>query len=81
LTLFLAAFIISSCKGQDNRISEIPYTLDKRLLVFKGQLNGIETNFAFDTGAAEGIASTNKKNGKGIEKTSSNQRISYGNGE
>jgi len=81
LTLFLAAFIISSCKGQDNRISEIPYTLDKRLLVFKGQLNGIETNFAFDTGAAEGIASTNEKNGKGIERTSSNQRISYGNGE
>ena len=81
LTLFLAASLFSSCKGQDNRISEIPFTLDKRLLVFKGQLNGIETNFAFDTGAAEGIASSNEENSKGIERTSSTQRISDGNGK
>lgn len=80
-TVFLSAFVLSGCNGQDNRISELPFTLDKRLLVFKGQLNGVETNFAFDTGAAEGIATSNEENTKGIERKTSTQRILDGNGK
>lgn len=70
-----------SCYGQDAKIYEIPFSIEKKLLVFKGQLNGVETNFAFDTGAAEGIATTINEKSKGVERKTSTQRISDGNGK
>jgi hypothetical protein len=38
--------------AQSTRIDTIPFTLDKLLLVFKGTVNGVEADFAFDTGAS-----------------------------
>ena len=45
--------------AQSNRIDTIPFTLDKLLLVFKGTVNGVEADFAFDTGA--GLTVSNSK--------------------
>ena len=33
-------------------IDTIPFNLEKRLLVFKGTINGVAIDFAFETGAA-----------------------------
>lgn len=68
-------FLCTMCNGQESEIYEFPFSLEKKLLVFKGQLNGVETDFAFDTGAAEGIANTKNETSKGIERSQSSQRI------
>ena len=81
LTLFFFLSTLVSSKGQDDRVYEIPFSLEKKLLVFKGKLNGVETDFAFDTGAAEGIATTNDEKRNGIERQKYSQRISDGNGK
>ena len=81
LTLFFFLSTLVSSKGQDDRVYEIQFSLEKKLLVFKGKLNGVETDFAFDTGAAEGIATTNDEKRNGIERQKYSQRISDGNGK
>ncbi|SDM19043.1 gag-polyprotein putative aspartyl protease [Daejeonella rubra] len=52
--LFALFFFLLSLdsSAQSKRIDTIPFTLDKLLLVFKGTVNGVEADFAFDTGAA-----------------------------
>jgi len=44
---------------QSNRIDTIPFTLDKLLLVFKGTVNGVDADFAFDTGAGITVSNSN----------------------
>jgi hypothetical protein len=41
-------------------LDSIPFSTQTSLLVFKGKLNGVEVNFAFDTGASLGVL--NSKN-------------------
>jgi predicted aspartyl protease len=55
--LLCVLFLDSS--AQSIRIDTIPFTLDKLLLVFKGTVNGVEADFAFDTGA--GITVSNSR--------------------
>ena len=81
LTIFFFLSTLLSCKGQDENIYEIPFSIDKRLIVFKGKLNGIETDFAFDTGAAEGIATTKDEKRNGVKRANGSQQISDGNGK
>lgn len=59
--LFVIFFCLLSfdSSAQSKRIDTIPFTLDKLLLVFKGTVNGVEADFAFDTGA--GISVSNSK--------------------
>jgi hypothetical protein len=58
LAIFFCLLYLDS-GAQSNRIDTIPFTLDKLLLVFKGTVNGVEADFAFDTGA--GITVSNSK--------------------
>ncbi|MBC7642850.1 MAG: hypothetical protein H7174_11015, partial [Flavobacterium sp.] len=44
LTLFFFLSTFLSSKGQDDRVYEIPFSVEKKLLVFKGKLNGVETD-------------------------------------
>lgn len=81
LTILLLLFNSVSCRGQDDKIYEIPFSIEKKLLVFKGKLNGVDTDFAFDTGAAEGIATTKNEENQGIERKKSRQKISDANGK
>lgn len=53
--LFLLPLV---CISQTVRIDTIPFTLSKKLLVFKGEINGQSVDFAFDTGAALGVANS-----------------------
>lgn len=58
LLFFLNIFFQSN--AQTNAVIDtIPFSLEKKLLVFKGKINGVETDFAFDTGAEVGVANTN----------------------
>jgi len=56
--IFFCLLSIDS-SAQSKRIDTIPFTLDKLLLVFKGTVNGVEADFAFDTGA--GLTVSNSK--------------------
>ncbi len=49
-------------KAQSVKIDTIPFSTESSLLVFKGKINGIETDFALDTGASLGVISTAKAN-------------------
>ncbi len=55
-SFILILFVHSAC-AQNNRVDTIPFTVNNVLLVFKGSINGVETDFAFDTGA--GLTVTN----------------------
>ncbi len=54
--------------AQDTSFYEIPFTLNKQLLVFKGKLNNIDTDFAFDTGASIGVSNTKNEENNGVVK-------------
>lgn len=55
--LFLISFL---SKAQSVKIDTIPFTTTSSLLVFKGQINGVETDFVLDTGAAIGVITSAK---------------------
>jgi hypothetical protein len=64
VTLFLS-FSFSNY-AQNTKIDTIPFSLKSTLLVFKGKLNGVATDFALDTGAAFGVVPTAKANAANI---------------
>ena len=77
---FLLSFSLKNIHAQELKIDTIPFTLDKKFIVFQGKINGELIDFAFDTGAQSGVA--NSKNvakakietlGKGTKITDSNQ--------
>ena len=51
-SLLLCSF---RCYAQTSNIDTLSFSLEKKLLVFKGKLNGAEVDFAFDTGAEIGV--------------------------
>ncbi|MCP9755240.1 hypothetical protein EGI26_08750 [Lacihabitans sp. CCS-44] len=72
--------LVNQASAQESKIDTIPFSLDKKLIIFKGKINGVDIDFAFDTGAQSGVA--NSKNvakaqiktlGKGTKITDSNQ--------
>lgn len=60
LFIFCFAFIVA--QSQTNKIDTIPFNINNLLLVFKGTINGIETDFAFDTGASVSVSNSNINN-------------------
>lgn len=58
LILFGLSLVLSwSSFGQkSDSVYSFPFHMQSRLLVFSGEMNGQATNFAFDTGAAMGLA-------------------------
>ena len=63
-TYFLLNLLLtlSFCYSQKKEIDSIPFSLEKQLLTFNGKLNGKDTEFALDTGAA--ISLSNSINNK-----------------
>ncbi|MES2853111.1 MAG: retropepsin-like aspartic protease [Bacteroidota bacterium] len=64
--LFLISFL---SKAQSVKIDTIPFTTTSSLLVFKGQINGVKTDFVLDTGAAIGVITAEKANSANIKIT------------
>jgi predicted aspartyl protease len=64
LALFLSFSVVNY--AQNTKIDTIPFTLKSSLLVFKGKLNGVATDFALDTGASLGVVPTAKANAANI---------------
>lgn len=63
-------------------IYSFPFSIESKLLVFKGQMNGVESDFAFDTGASMGLANSLsepsgklKVKGKQIKMRDSNNQV------
>ena len=42
--------------SQRIEVFTFPFHMDSRLIVFEGEMNGMPAKFAFDTGAALGLA-------------------------
>jgi hypothetical protein len=80
-TFFFTSTLITQAAAQDT-IYTFPFSLESKLLVFEGEMNGVKTDFAFDTGAAMGLANTHseplgrlKIKGKKIKLSDSNQQV------
>jgi hypothetical protein len=64
LMILLLLCLLFQCSkpsmGQSDQDSvyALPFHMDAGLLVFKGQMNGVDTDFAFDTGAGMGLANS-----------------------
>ena len=54
----LLFFVSATGYAQQTSVDTIPFTLSKKLLIFKGTINGVPVDFAFDTGAGMGVANT-----------------------
>lgn len=57
----------SSFGQESDSVYSFPFHLESRLIVFSGEMNGQATNFAFDTGAALGLAGKNFSNTKRVK--------------
>jgi len=87
LILLLAFFVLQPAKIAEGRteidsVYSLPFHIDAGLLVFKGAMNGVETDFAFDTGASMGLANSLaeaaerlKVKGKKIKMRDSNRQV------
>lgn len=60
LLIALAFCIAKESSAQHNEIDSLTFSTEKGLLIFEGYLNGVKTDFAFDTGAGMGVL--NSKN-------------------
>ncbi len=47
--------ILNLSAHSQHKIDTIPFSLSSKLLTFKAKINGVETQFAFDTGAGIGV--------------------------
>ncbi|MDN3587334.1 retropepsin-like aspartic protease [Pedobacter aquatilis] len=56
----ILTFTIKSSSAQNNLIDSLSFNTEKGLLIFEGYLNGVKTDFAFDTGAS--LGALNSKN-------------------
>lgn len=68
-------FLFLNGYAQSKTIDTIPFHLDKLLLVFKGKINGVETDFAFDTGASHSVSNTNVNSMAKISKSKGKKRV------
>ena len=87
LILTLLVFIFWNAEASQavhayDSIQTFPFHIDAGLVVFKGQMDGVDTDFAFDTGAAMGLANSMaeptarlKVKGKKIKMRDSNKQI------
>ncbi len=80
-TVLLTSCLLTKVAAQDT-IYTFPFSLESKLLVFEGEMNGVKTDFAFDTGAAMGLANTHseplgrlKIKGKKIKLRDSNREV------
>ncbi|OUD34911.1 aspartyl protease family protein [Flavobacterium sp. FPG59] len=63
--LFLSFSVVNY--AQNTKIDSIPFSLKSSLLIFKGKLNGVPTDFMLDTGAALGVVPTSKASAANIK--------------
>jgi hypothetical protein len=67
LLLIAFAFCLIKSYAQVNQIDSLTFSTEKGLLVLEGYLNGVKTNFAFDTGASMGVLNSDNINSAKIE--------------
>jgi len=55
----LSFITLTPVSGQDHQsVNEFPFHMEYRWIVFKGHMNGVETDFVFDTGTSLGMANS-----------------------
>ena len=64
------AFLITNClPAAAQRIDTLAFSLNNKLLVFDGKINGQVTKFAFDTGAATSVVNSSNADNTTLRKT------------
>lgn len=63
----LAFCIAKKSYSQNNKIDSLSFSTEKGLLIIDGYLNGVKTNFAFDTGAGMGVLNSDNVRDAKIE--------------
>ncbi|WP_316735375.1 retroviral-like aspartic protease family protein [Pedobacter aquatilis] len=73
LILFIAlAFCIAKkSSAQNNEVDSLTFGTEKGLLIFEGYLNGVKTDFAFDTGAGMGVLNSENVSNSNIKRKGS----------
>ncbi|PWS28122.1 hypothetical protein DHW03_11250 [Pedobacter yonginense] len=67
IKLFIILFLsIPTLLAAQSRVDTLNFTTNTSLLVFKGKMNGVAANFAFDTGAYTGVANSTTTAATGI---------------
>ncbi|MFN3996856.1 aspartyl protease family protein [Algoriphagus sp.] len=81
LTSYHSGFSQNLIESSDS-IYSFPFSTESKLLVFKGKMNGVDTEFVFDTGASMGLANSLsepsgklKIKGKKIKMRDSNNQV------
>lgn len=78
----IASFLsATSLLAQQATVDTIPFNLEKRLLVFKGSINGVPIDFAFDTGAFSTVSNTNTNAIAKIERAGGKRKVEDANQE
>ncbi|KQR72057.1 aspartyl protease family protein [Pedobacter sp. Leaf176] len=65
--IFMALCLAKTIKAQNNAIDSLNFSTESGLLSIEGYLNGIKTNFAFDTGASMGVLNSKNINDSKVE--------------
>jgi hypothetical protein len=78
----LSFLALSPVFGQNNPdVNSFPFRLEYRWIVFKGLMNGIETDFVFDTGTNLGMANSRSESSRRISSTGKTMKILDANNE
>jgi len=71
LVIALAFCIAKESTAQHNEIDSLTFSTEKGLLIFEGYLNGVKTDFAFDTGAGMGVLNSKNVSNSDIKRKGS----------
>ena len=69
ITLVILLLFVKVSFPQNNQLDSLSFNIDKGLLIIEGYLNGIKTDFAFDTGAGMGVLNSKNINASNIKIT------------
>ncbi|WP_231458784.1 MULTISPECIES: retropepsin-like aspartic protease [unclassified Pedobacter] len=67
LSIITVCFFFINGYAQEKQIDSLSFSMARGLVVFEGYLNGIKTDFAFDTGAALGVVNSKNVNDSKIK--------------
>jgi hypothetical protein len=68
-------FYCANVFAQQATIDTIPFSLEKRLIVFRGSINGTPIDFAFDTGSTTTVSNTNTNSAANIEVLAGQRKV------
>lgn len=76
LITWISFITLSQVSAQDNQsVHTFPFHMEYRWIVFEGLMNGVKTDFVFDTGTSMGMANSKSESKGRITPTGKNMKI------